>query len=138
MNIGLKFNLRTLWVYVLAILFAGSLHAQDITGNWQGTITTPQRTPRRMVLRVIHDDSGAYKAKIYSIDQDFVGDWVDSITVHHSSVKFGVGMLQLSWRQPHPYVGGKSALRVPVQAATCIGGRQRKSPTGEAANGTPL
>src|ERR1017187_5542407 len=31
-----------------------------------------------------------------------------------------------------------SALRVPVQCATCTGGRQRKSPTGGAANGPPL
>jgi hypothetical protein len=40
MKLGLKLNRKTLWVYVLAILFAGSLHAQDITGNWQGTITS--------------------------------------------------------------------------------------------------
>src|SRR5258708_4567279 len=97
MNIGLKLNLRTLWVFLPAILIGGCLRAQDITGNWQETITPPQGAPRRMVLRVIHDDSGAFKAKIYSIDQGFVGDWVDSITVHDSTVKFGVDMLQLSY-----------------------------------------
>ena len=31
-----------------------------------------------------------------------------------------------------------SAFRVPVQGAAGIGGRQRRSPTGGAANGTPL
>jgi non-heme chloroperoxidase len=97
MKLELKLNRKTLWVCVLAILFTRSLHAQDIAGNWQGTITPPQGKPLRMVLRVIHGDSGAFKAKIYSIDQGFVGDWVDSITVHDSSVKFGVGMLQLSY-----------------------------------------
>jgi pimeloyl-ACP methyl ester carboxylesterase len=97
MKLELKLNRKALWVCVLAILFARSLHAQDIAGNWQGTITPPQGKPLRMVLRVIHGDSGAFKAKIYSIDQDFTGDWVDSITVHDSSVKFGVGMLQLSY-----------------------------------------
>jgi non-heme chloroperoxidase len=97
MNIGLKWNLRTLWMFVLAIAFGGCIHAQDIAGNWQGTIKPPQGKPLRMVLRVIHGDSGAFKAKIYSIDQDFTGDWVDSITVHDSAVKFGVGMLQLSY-----------------------------------------
>ena len=96
MKLELKLNGRTLWVCVLALLFAGSLHAQDIAGNWQGTITPPQGTPRRMVLRVIHDDGGTFKAKIYSIDQDFTGDWVDSITVHDATVQFAVGMLQLS------------------------------------------
>jgi pimeloyl-ACP methyl ester carboxylesterase len=97
MKLELKVNGKTLWVCVVAILFAGSLHAQDIAGNWQGTITPPQGKPLRMVLRVIHGDSGAFKAKIYSIDQGFTDDWVDSITVHDSSVKFGVGMLQLSY-----------------------------------------
>jgi len=97
MKRGLKWNLRTLWVFVLAMVIGGSLRAQDIAGNWQGAITPPQGTPRRMILRVIHGDSGAFKAKIYSIDQDFTGDWVDSITVHDSTVQFGVGMLQLSY-----------------------------------------
>jgi non-heme chloroperoxidase len=98
MNRGLRWNLRTLWVFVLAIVIAGCLRAQDITGTWQGTITPPQGTPHRMVLRVIHDGSGAFKARIYSIDQDFTGDWADSITVHDSTVQFVVGMLQLSYQ----------------------------------------
>ncbi|MFZ0319519.1 MAG: hypothetical protein WAL56_10375, partial [Candidatus Sulfotelmatobacter sp.] len=80
MRLGLKLNRKTLWVYVLAILFAGSLNAQDITGTWQGTITSPQGKPHRIVLQVIHDDGGALKARIYSIDQGPEGDWVDSIT----------------------------------------------------------
>ena len=97
MKLGLKLNWKTLSVYVLAIFFTGSLHAQDITGSWQGTITPPQGAPRRMILRVIHGDSGAFKAKIYSIDQDFTGDWVDSIAVRDATVKFKVGMLELSY-----------------------------------------
>jgi non-heme chloroperoxidase len=96
MNMVLKLNRRTLWVCVFAIVIAVSLHAEDITGNWQGTITPPQGAPRRMVLRVIHDDSGALKARIYSIDQGPEGDWVDSIKVQDSTVTFVVGMLQLS------------------------------------------
>jgi non-heme chloroperoxidase len=97
MKLGLKLNRKTLWVYVLAILFAGSLHAQDITGNWQGTITSSQGKPFRMVLQVTHDDSGELKAKIYSIDQGPEGDWVDSITVQDPTVRFVVGMIQLSY-----------------------------------------
>jgi hypothetical protein len=61
MTLRLELNRKTLWVYVLAILFAGSLHAQDITGSWQGTITSPQGKPFRMVMQVTHDDSGALK-----------------------------------------------------------------------------
>jgi non-heme chloroperoxidase len=97
MKLGRKLNWTTLWVYVLAILFAGRLHAQDITGNWQGTITPPQGKPLRIVLRVTRDDSGALKALIYSIDQGPQGDRADSITMQDSTVKFVVGMIQLSY-----------------------------------------
>lgn len=97
MGLRLKLNRKTLSVYVLAILFAGSLRAQDITGDWQGTITSPQGTPMRIVLKVTHDDSGALKARIYSIDQGPTGDWADFITLRDSTVKFVVGMIQLSY-----------------------------------------
>jgi non-heme chloroperoxidase len=97
MKLRRRLNRKKLWVYVLAILFAGSLHAQDITGNWQGTISPSQGRQFRMVLQVTHDDSGALKAKIYSIDQGPAGDRVDSITVQNSTVKFVVGMIQLSY-----------------------------------------
>jgi non-heme chloroperoxidase len=95
--LGRKLNRKTLWLYLLVILFAGSLHAQDITGNWQGTITSPQGRQARIILQVTHDDSTALKARIYSIDQGPGGDWVDSITVQDSAVKFTVGMIQLSY-----------------------------------------
>ena len=80
MNIGLKQNLPTLWVLVFAIAVGGCLRAQNIIGNWQGSITPPNGKPLRMILQVTHDDGGAFKARIYSIDQDFTGDWVDSFT----------------------------------------------------------
>jgi pimeloyl-ACP methyl ester carboxylesterase len=55
--------------FVLAILFAGCHHAQDITGNWQGTLIIPQGRPLRIVLQFTRDDSGTRKATFYSIDQ---------------------------------------------------------------------
>jgi hypothetical protein len=70
---GPKLNLKTLWIGLLAIFIAGSLRAQDITGNWQGTITSPQGRPARMILQVTHDNNEALKARIYSIDQGFCG-----------------------------------------------------------------
>ena len=97
MDVGLKMNLKTLWVFVIAILFAGCLRAQDISGNWQGTITPPHGKPLRMILQVAHDDSGALKARIYSIDQGPTGDWADSIIVQDSTVKFVIGMIGLSY-----------------------------------------
>jgi non-heme chloroperoxidase len=97
MNMVLKWNRRMLWVYVFAILLAGCLYGQEITGNWQGTITPPQGRPFRMVLQVARDDSGALKARIYSIDQGPTGDWADFIIVQESTIKFVVGMIQLSY-----------------------------------------
>jgi non-heme chloroperoxidase len=97
MNWELKLHWKALWMCVLAIVIAGCLRAQDITGNWQGTMTPPQGKPLRIVLRFLRDESGALKARIYSIDQGPEGDWVDSITVQDSTVKFVVGMIQLSY-----------------------------------------
>ena len=50
MAMGLE--LKTLWIGLLAVFIAGSLRAQDISGNWQGTITSPQGRPARMILQV--------------------------------------------------------------------------------------
>lgn len=58
MNQGLKLHRKGLWVCALVILFAGSLYAQDISGSWQGTITSSQGKPFHMVLQVSLDDSG--------------------------------------------------------------------------------
>ena len=52
MKLESKLNRKTLWVYVFAILFAGCHHAQDITGNWQGTLIVPHGTPLRIVLQL--------------------------------------------------------------------------------------
>jgi non-heme chloroperoxidase len=94
---GLRFSVRNLRVFAFAILLTSTLFAQDISGSWQGTITSPEGRPHRMILRVIHADGGAFKARIYSIDRGFTGDWVDSMTVHDATVQFAVGMLQLSY-----------------------------------------
>jgi non-heme chloroperoxidase len=98
MRLRLELDRKIFCVCVIAIFFAGCrLHAQDVAGSWQGTITPPQGTPRRMVLQVLHDDSGALKARIYSIDQGPTGDWADSVSVQDSTVKFVVGMVGLSY-----------------------------------------
>jgi non-heme chloroperoxidase len=97
MNRELNWNRKILSAFVILIAVASSLCAQDITGSWQGAITTPQGTPHRILLCVIHGDGVAFKARLFSVDQDFTGDWVDSMTVRYSTVQFAVGMLQLSF-----------------------------------------
>ena len=90
MKLGLTLNWKTLWVCVLSILFAGSLHAQDIPGNWQGTLILPQGRQVRLVLQATRDDTNALTAMFYSIGQDPGGSRVDSITVQDFTVKFAL------------------------------------------------
>jgi hypothetical protein len=68
MKLGPKLNRKMLWVYVLAILFAGSLQAEDFNGNSQRTLIIPQenRCPSSCNSR---DDSPTTKAMFYSIEQ---------------------------------------------------------------------
>jgi non-heme chloroperoxidase len=97
MNMGTKLRWGSLWMCLLAIVAAGSLHAQEITGNWQGTIRSRQGTTFRMVMQVMRDEKGDLKARVYSIDQGPTGDWADFFTVHDSTVKFVIGMIGLSY-----------------------------------------
>jgi non-heme chloroperoxidase len=97
MKLRLKLNGKTLWVYVLAILFAGSLHAQDITGNWQGTLIIPQGRPLRIVLQFTRDDSGTRKATFYSIDQGPEGYRAESITMQEPTGTFALRFPQASY-----------------------------------------
>jgi pimeloyl-ACP methyl ester carboxylesterase len=93
-----KLSLTALIAPGLAMLISGCCYqAQNITGNWQGTITSPHGKPHRILLQVLHDDSGAFRARIYSLDQGSIGDWVDSFTAQDSNVKFVVGMIGLSY-----------------------------------------
>ena len=97
MKLRLDLNRKTLWVYVFAILFAGCHQAQDITGNWQGTLIVPHSTPLRIILQFTRDDSGARKATVYSIDQGPEGYQAESITMQDPTVKFVLRFVQASY-----------------------------------------
>src|ERR1700733_623234 len=97
MKLRLDLNRKTLWVYVFAILFAGCHHAQDITGNWQGTLIVPHGTPLRIVLQFTRDDSGTLKLTFYSIDQGSEGYRAESITMQDPTVKFVLSFVQASY-----------------------------------------
>lgn len=57
-----------LLIVSLAALMGGAVHAQDITGNWQGSLTPPSGKELRIILQITKDD-GRLKASMYSIDQ---------------------------------------------------------------------
>ncbi len=55
-------------IFAALVIVAATLSAQDITGTWQGTLTTPQRD-LRIVFKLSKDLSGPIKVTMYSIDQ---------------------------------------------------------------------
>lgn len=71
------------------MLICGSLHAQDIAGDWQGTLKAGNGF--RTVLKVSHGENGSLKAIFYSIDQGPDGLPVSSITFDKSILKYSIG-----------------------------------------------
>jgi uncharacterized protein (TIGR03435 family) len=75
-----------------AVTTPSNLHAKgDISGDWQGTLQTPERS-LRIILRVAKADKG-WSARMYSIDQGAQPFSASSITTDGSSVKYTVDMI---------------------------------------------
>lgn len=77
-----------LWSVTLAAVLANTLSAQDITGNWQGTIKAGQDL--RVILEIAKGDDGSWKATLYSIDQAPEGIPVNSLALQGSNLKIGL------------------------------------------------
>lgn len=61
-----------------------SVHAQDIVGQWQGTLQSDH--PRRMVLNVSHDSTGKLQAYFVAIDESPEHDQATAISMSHGEV----------------------------------------------------
>jgi hypothetical protein len=57
----------TLWMLALATFQGSALQAQNITGNWQGTLQAGQQKLRIIFKIALENDN--LKATLYSIDQ---------------------------------------------------------------------
>jgi hypothetical protein len=75
----------------VAMLFCGSLRAQDIAGDWQGTVKVGKG--QRTILKISHDENGSLTAIFYSIDQGLDGLPVSSITFDKSILKYSIGSI---------------------------------------------
>ena len=76
------------WPAVLVVvLMGGVLCAQDLTGNWQGTLKAGKDL--RMILVVTKED-GRLQAKLYSLDESAQPFRVSSISQDGSTVKFAI------------------------------------------------
>ncbi len=80
---------------LLLAAFAGSMHAQDISGNWQGTLKAG--IDLRIILEVSKGPNGALSARLYSIDQGPDAIPVSSIALQGSDLKFTVEEIRGSY-----------------------------------------
>lgn len=80
---------RILLLVVLALVAPGAAQAQNIVGDWQGTLKA-QGAELRVVLHVTKADNGSLKATMDSPDQAALGIPVNSVAVKNYKVDFTV------------------------------------------------
>lgn len=80
---------RIFYAAMLTALTACGAYAQDIAGDWQGTLKAGSQQ-LRIILHITKGDNGAWKAMLYSIDQTPEGLPASSFTLHDSNLKFTV------------------------------------------------
>ncbi len=83
---------RTLWIAALAAIFCAPLCAQDITGDWQGTLKMGA-AQLRVVVHIGKADGG-WKATLFSIDQGTEGIAISSVTLEGSDFKLAIPQLR--------------------------------------------
>jgi pimeloyl-ACP methyl ester carboxylesterase len=77
---------RILWLLAIVALSSGRLQAQDVVGDWQGTLEAGKGY--RIVIKIAKNDSGILKAELYSIDVAPDGWPVNFISVQDGILKF--------------------------------------------------
>lgn len=81
-------------VFAAGLAFAGALQAQDLAGNWQGTLEVGKGL--RTVLKVTKDD-GKLKAQMFSIDQGGQPMTVSSISQTGTAVNFAITPIDVKY-----------------------------------------
>jgi non-heme chloroperoxidase len=84
-----------LWICVI-VMWASRAHAQDISGDWQGTLNAGPRQ-LRTIIRIDKADNGGWNLKMYSIDQ--TPDWgagipANSVSIEGSDIKFTIDAIR--------------------------------------------
>jgi pimeloyl-ACP methyl ester carboxylesterase len=90
---------RTLWIAALLVMGSRALLAQDLAGDWQGTLATagPQL---RLIVHIDKADAGAWKASLLSIDQSpdrGARMAADSVIVEGTGIKIAVAPIRGSF-----------------------------------------
>jgi non-heme chloroperoxidase len=89
---------KTMWVGILLLLVTGTLYAQDITGDWQGTLKAGEM---RVLIRVSKQLDGSLEAKLLRVDQN-PPDWgsgngANSVSLEGSDFKFTFNSMKVSY-----------------------------------------
>jgi non-heme chloroperoxidase len=87
-----------MWIGAFATLLATALWAQDLAGDWQGTLKAgPQDF--RLIVRFEKADGGGWNATMFSIDQGDPGAGMhaSSVTLDGSNIKFAIDQIRGSF-----------------------------------------
>jgi pimeloyl-ACP methyl ester carboxylesterase len=87
---------RTLIAVALFVSAAGAAQAQNIAGDWLGTLRAGP-TELRLVLHVVKGDDGGLKATLDSIDQGANGIPVTTVSLKDSNLIFTVAAVRGSY-----------------------------------------
>jgi serine-type D-Ala-D-Ala carboxypeptidase/endopeptidase len=89
----LKLKNKAVVILALALATACVSSAQDISGDWQGSLNTGMGE-LRIVLHVTKSPEGTLKATLDSPDQGIAGMTVDTITLDGAKLKFAVNFVK--------------------------------------------
>lgn len=82
---------RVAGALVFLALAAVSLAAQDVTGNWQGTLAAGAGL--RLVFKISKSDTGAWQATLFSLDQQAPPLAASAVTVSGSTVNITIASI---------------------------------------------
>ncbi len=80
-----------LYLSAALALMVPTLRAQEITGHWQGSLKTPQKDLR--IILVVTKDDGKLKGTMYSIDQTPQPFKASSVSLDGSTFKYAVDLI---------------------------------------------
>jgi hypothetical protein len=85
--------MRKLALFVLGIaaICGGVARAQDVVGDWQGTLHSDKDL--RLIVRISKSDKDSLSAKMYSIDQGGQAMGASSVTRQGAAIKIALEMI---------------------------------------------
>jgi len=84
------------WNLLCYALLGAALHAQDITGDWHGTLKS-SGPEFRIVIHISKGDNGALKGTFDSVDQGAKGVPLTSVTLDGSNFKFTIDVAKVTY-----------------------------------------